>query len=74
MNELKLIGKTLVNLRGETTREKVAKDLGISLSALCAYEDGKRLPRDEVKIKISEYYGIPGEEIFCRKIAHIVKK
>lgn len=64
MDNLKYVGKNLVNLRGNASREAVAKDLEISLSALCAYENGERLPRDEVKLKIAQYYNKPVEKIF----------
>lgn len=49
--------------RGETT-ETVAKSIGISTSAITMYETGQRIPRDEIKIKLAEYYGMPVEQIF----------
>lgn len=58
------IGRKLVLLRGNKTREEVAADLGISCSALGMYEQGNRIPRDETKIKIATYYGKSVEEIF----------
>jgi len=58
------IGRKLVLLRGNKTREEVAADLGISCSALGMYEQGNRIPRDEIKIKIATYYGKSVEEIF----------
>lgn len=36
----KVIGKKLVELRGEKTQEKVANSLGISVFALSMYERG----------------------------------
>ena len=41
----------LTGLRGEKSREQVAKDLGISVSAVAMYETGARIPRDEIKKK-----------------------
>ena len=52
----KSIGRKLVALRGEKTQEKVAKDLNISISALSMYENGERIPRDNIKIRIAAYY------------------
>ena len=49
--------------RGETT-ETVAKEIGISASAITMYETGQRIPRDEIKIRLAEYYGLPVERIF----------
>lgn len=58
------VGKKLIELRGDKTQVQVAKDLGISDSALSAYEQGVRIPRDEVKIRIAAYYGVTVGSIF----------
>jgi transcriptional regulator with XRE-family HTH domain len=42
----------------------VAEKMGISYSALCKYEAGIRMPTDEQKKKIAEFYGVSEEEIF----------
>ena len=63
MNKKK-IAKTLVSLRGNKTQKEVATDLGISISALAMYEQGNRIPRDEIKIMIANYYGKSVQEIF----------
>lgn len=60
----KKIAKKLVFLRGDKTREEVAANLKISCSALYMYEQGNRVPRDEIKIKIASYYGESVENIF----------
>lgn len=49
-------GERLRALRGTRSQEEVAEALGISQSALCAYETDKRVPRDPVKVRIAEYY------------------
>ena len=54
----------LITLRGDRTQEEVAKALGISISALSMYEQGNRIPRDEIKIRMAEYYGISLESLF----------
>ena len=54
--ENSIIAKRLIELRGGRTQKEVAESLGISISALCMYEIGQRIPRDEVKIKIAKYY------------------
>lgn len=58
------IAERLVSLRGKRTREEVAKAVGISLSAMAMYENGYRIPRDETKIKLADYYGVSVEQIF----------
>ncbi|MEK4712292.1 helix-turn-helix transcriptional regulator [Sporosarcina sp. FSL K6-5500] len=65
-----LIGKRLTDLRGEQAREGVAERLGISLSALQMYENGQRIPRDEIKMKIARYYNSSVEDIFFTPLPH----
>lgn len=63
MNKVKMAEK-LVELRGDKSREQVAVDLEISYSALVSYEMGDRSPRDEIKIRIANYYGVDVADIF----------
>ena len=58
------MNEKLIALRGNRTQEEVAKALGISISALSMYEQGNRIPRDEIKIRMAEYYGISLESLF----------
>lgn len=59
-----LIGKKLAELRGKRSQETVANAVGISVSALSMYETGNRIPRDEVKIRLAEYYQTSVQKIF----------
>ena len=70
----KEIGKRLVRLRGNKTQEEVAKSLNISVSALSMYERGERIPRDNVKIRISSYYKKPINKIFLSKTTRNVSE
>ena len=58
------ISKKLVELRGNKSQVEVAKELGISTSALSMYENGERIPRDPIKIRIAKYYNKPIYAIF----------
>lgn len=58
------IGEKLVRLRGEKTQKKVAEDLGISISALSLYETDSRVPRDSIKIRLADYYGVNIADLF----------
>lgn len=58
------IARILVDLRGSRSRAEVAAALNLSVSAVAMYENGDRIPRDETKLKIAEYYGKSVEEIF----------
>lgn len=59
-----VVGERLRKYRGEIPMQIVADDNGISLSALGMYETGKRIPRDEIKIKLAKYYGTTIEALF----------
>lgn len=62
--DMKRIGQKLRELRGIRTATGVAKAVGISTSALLAYETGERTPRDEVKMALCSYYGVTVGEVF----------
>lgn len=59
-----VIGNRLITLRGEKTRTEVAENVGVSVSALQMYENGERIPRDEIKIRLANYYNQTVESIF----------
>ena len=64
MNQFMTVGKILRNLRGNRTQDEIASDLGITKSSWAMYERDERIPRDEVKVKISNYFGMTVQEIF----------
>lgn len=64
------IARTLIQLRGNKSRIEVAKDLGISVSALQMYENAQRIPKDEIKIKIANYYNCSVQSIFFAVDGH----
>ena len=49
-------GKKLVELRGKKSQEEVARAVGITQAALSMYERGERTPRDDVKVKLANYF------------------
>ena len=68
--DVKKMAEKLVELRGEKTQAKVAGDLNISVSALSMYEAGERVPRDQVKIRLADYYNEAIENIFFIRKVH----
>ena len=70
MPNAKEVGIRLSQLRGDISREKLANDIGVSVSALSMYENGERIPRDAIKIKIAEYFGRSVQEIFFDPKCH----
>ena len=59
-----LIASKLREYRGDTPRAEVAAAVGISLSALQMYENGERLPRDQVKKALADFYHTTVGELF----------
>lgn len=72
MPDSKEIGDRLRSLRSkrEKTIAEVANALGIAPSTLTAYELGDRTPRDEIKVKIANYYGRSVVSIFFNQNRH----
>lgn len=62
----KNISEKLVNLRlkKNVSQTQVAESLGITKAAISQYESGRRIPSDEVKIKLSNYYGVTVQNLF----------
>ena len=58
------IAERLRDARGEIPRNEVCKAVGISLNALMMYETGNRIPRDEIKVRLSRFYGKSIEDLF----------
>lgn len=65
-----VISQKLIELRGSRSQVEVAKALGISTSALSMYENGERIPRDPIKIRIADYYQTPIQDIFFARKTH----
>lgn len=59
-----IIASRLKILRGKKTQQEIATALGITKSAWAMYERGERMPRDEIKIKIADYFGSTVQELF----------
>ncbi|MFH5834587.1 helix-turn-helix transcriptional regulator [Proteiniclasticum sp. C24MP] len=60
----KTIGEKLILLRGERTQEEVANSVGIARTTLAMYEQDRRIPRDQIKIRLASYYRTPIQDIF----------
>ena len=54
----------LVKARGKRSRAEVANAVGVSLSAMSMYENGERVPRDEIKVKLADYYKTTVQKLF----------
>ena len=66
MINAKTIGSKIKNLREShnLTQEEFCKKVDITQSALSNYENGLRIPRDEVKLRIARCFDTSIEAIF----------
>ena len=64
-------GMILRKLRGDRTQEEIAAILGITKSSWAMYERDERVPRDEVKIRIANFFGKTVQELFYTPIETI---
>lgn len=66
MINAKTIGLKIKNLResNNLTQEEFCKKVDITQSALSNYENGLRIPRDEVKLRIARCFDTSIEAIF----------
>lgn len=46
------------------SKEEASEKLCITLASLEAYEAGLRVPRDEVKLRMSKLYDVPVPDLF----------
>lgn len=58
------MSEMLKQARGDMSCKDAANKLGISLSALSMYESGKRVPRDELKVRMAKLYNTTVGRLF----------
>lgn len=66
MKRAEVIGNRIAELRLKNgyTRKELADILGVTRSAVSNYEYGMKIPNDINKIKISQLFNEPVEELF----------
>lgn len=57
-------GEKLKVLRGDRTQAEIARELNITKSSYAMYERNERTPRDEVKVRISNLFGVSVQDLF----------
>ena len=63
MNKTAKILRALRRRTGETQSD-VAMAIGVAMSTYSMYERGERTPRDKIKLRISNHFSVPVQEIF----------
>lgn len=66
MTELKTVAERMKEARMEKgcSAEEVAKACGITVSAVQMYECGARVPRDNIKIALAQFFGKTVQDLF----------
>ncbi len=59
-----IIGQRLKALRGDKTQREVAQKLNLTSMAISQYEQGERIPTDNIKLALARYYNKSVEELF----------
>lgn len=62
--DTKAIGDRLRQLRGDRTQAAVAEAVGVTDMAISQYEAGIRVPSDEIKLRLADFYGVGIERLF----------
>lgn len=62
--DAKVIGERLRKLRGDKSVAEMAKALDLSPSTWSMYENGERIPRDNIKLRIARHFRRPIQVIF----------
>lgn len=52
------------------TQAAISRELGINSTTYNAWETGQNIPRDEMKVKIADFYGLSVGYIFFKPITH----
>lgn len=65
---MKEIGSRIKKLRTDSnlTMKQLAKKIGISESTVCCYEYNKRIPKDDIKVKLAKFFNVTVEELFYK--------
>ena len=60
----KSIAQRLKELRGDRSMKEVADACKIAKSTLAMYESGRRIPKDEIKVRIACFFKVSVETLF----------
>lgn len=58
------IGERLRALRGNRTQKEVGDAIGVTAMAISFYERGERVPTDDMKVALAQYFNSTIEAIF----------
>lgn len=62
--DAQVIGERLRALRGTRTQKEVSDAIGVTNMAISQYERGERIPADDIKIALAQYFNSTVEDLF----------
>ena len=67
---MKSIGEKLATLRNDRnlTQKELGIEVGVSTASIAMYELDERVPRDEIKKRIANFFGKTVQEIFFKSM------
>ena len=57
-------GEKLVILRGSRSQREVGEAVGVSTAAIGMYERDQRIPKDNVKKRLADFFGTSVQDLF----------
>ena len=58
------IGKAIKEMRGNRSQQEIADAIGCTKMAISQYENGQRMPNDDMKVSIANYFGVTVGSLF----------
>ena len=58
------VGRTIKEMRGNRSQQEIADALGCTKMAISQYENGQRMPNDDMKVSIANYFGVTVGSLF----------
>lgn len=55
---------TALREKNNISKSTLAEALGVSINTIESYEQGERVPRDEMKVKLSKYFNVSVLDLF----------
>lgn len=64
--DAKLVGERIKNLRQEKkmSQQEFADAINVACSTVSMYENGERIPRDQIKLAIANLFGVTVDYLF----------
>ena len=70
--DAKLVGERIKNLRQEKkmSQQELADAINVACSTVSMYENGERIPRDQIKLAIANLFGVTVDYLFFGTDTH----